>query len=110
MKNKFYQKQLSVMISIVLASLAGAASANEVITVPVDLVCVNSGQIDNILDEFGEIPFVHMKSQRQQGSRPVVSNSLIIFANPKTKTYTMVEQYAPEIFCIVATGEGLAPH
>lgn len=70
-------------------------------------VCLNAKDLTSLVDEFKEIPYV------RGISRPIVSDgaplSLVIFVNPKDKSFTIVEKAAENTYCILAVGNGFEP-
>jgi hypothetical protein len=63
-------------------------------------VCVNLAVLESTLQEFEEIPFVRGLSDRD----PIGIVSLVIFVNPKTGSWTIVEKIKTDQYCILAVG------
>lgn len=70
-------------------------------------VCINGKDLTSTIDEFKEIPFV------RGHSTPLLQNgiplSLVIFLNPETKTFTIVEKTGEDAYCILAVGQQFEP-
>lgn len=70
-------------------------------------VCLNSKDLTDTVDEFKEVPFVRgLSMPLLQNSAPL---SLVIFVNPETKSYTIVEKTGEDTYCILAVGSGFEP-
>lgn len=72
-----------------------------------DTVCLNGEELTSTVNEFKELPFVRGLSSplTQQDSRL----SLVVFANPTTGTFTIVEKASDDLYCIIAIGAGFEP-
>ena len=70
-----------------------------------ETVCVGGDDLTATVDEFRELPFVRGLSHAP-GSGHL---SLVIFANPETGTFTIVERAAEDLYCILAVGSGFEP-
>jgi succinyl-CoA synthetase alpha subunit len=104
------------MLPKILASLAltvGVANisiASEVQRFPTELICGNEAGMAEVLEKYGEIPFATMTSSREVPIVGLTVNPLVIFVNPKTKTYTIIEQLTADVYCVVAIGENINPY
>jgi hypothetical protein len=63
-------------------------------------VCVNLATLESTLQEFEEIPFVRGLSNRD----PIGIVSLVIFVNPKTGSWSIIEKIEKNRYCILAVG------
>ena len=72
-----------------------------------ETVCLSAKDLSNLIDEFKEIPYV------RGVSKPVVGDDsslpLVIFVNPQSKTFTIVERASKDIYCILAVGANFQP-
>ena len=70
-------------------------------------VCVSAKDLTSLVDEFKEIPYV------RGISRPIVNEgvslSLVIFVNPKDRSFTIAERVAQDRYCILAVGNNFEP-
>lgn len=69
-------------------------------------VCLDGKELTGLMNEFKEIPFV------RGVSRPFVGEgalSLVIFANPSTQTFSIIEKVEEDLYCILAVGSGFEP-
>lgn len=70
-------------------------------------VCVNLKDLSSTLDEFKEIPFARGLSTPMLQDGPPLS--LVIFVNPATKSFTLVEKAGENTYCILAVGNTFEP-
>ena len=72
-----------------------------------ETVCLSAKDLSSLIDEFKEIPYV------RGVSRPVIGDDsslpLVIFVNPQSKTFTIVERASKDIYCILAVGSNFQP-
>jgi hypothetical protein len=71
--------------------------------------CVNIETLADILKEFQEDPAMTMISIRESNG-DFVNNSLVLFINYETKTWTLAEQTQSNRYCVIATGENIKPY
>lgn len=104
------------MLKKVLTSLAlifgliHISIASEPKQIDTKISCTSYEILNEVLEKYGEIPFVSMTAYRVVGSGRVVAHPAIMFVNPKTKSYTIVEKFSDALYCIVSTGEELSPY
>lgn len=70
-------------------------------------MCLDRKDLTSTIDEFKEIPYVRGISTpfSEQDSK----TSLVVFLNPTTGTFTIVEKVAADVYCILAVGGGFEP-
>ncbi len=70
-------------------------------------MCLDSKDLTSTIDEFKEIPYVRGINTplAEQDSK----TSLVVFLNPTTGTFTIVEKVAADVYCILAVGGGFEP-
>ena len=81
--------------------------AQEVITEPRTVSCVNKENIYKLVGQFDEIPFIRALNVPQLGVAQF--NSLVIFVNQTTGSYTVVEKLEDQKYCILAVGGSFEP-
>jgi hypothetical protein len=70
-------------------------------------VCINSKDLAGTIDDFKEIPFVRgVSTPIMEGAGASV---LVIFANPTTGTFTIVERTGEDLYCVLAIGSSFEP-
>jgi len=68
-----------------------------------ELFCIDVSVLEATLEEFKEFPFVRGNSKRE----PVGMVPLVLFVNPETKSWTIVEKVEHNTYCVLAMGSGL---
>jgi len=100
------------MLKQILTSLALTVGiihpsiASDVQQFPTTLVCVDQKGLTQTITEFEELSFAGGVAMRDVPGVGLVKNNLVIFVNPKTQSWTIVERFSTELYCVVALGEG----
>lgn len=95
-----------ILLSLLLVpSLALAQLAQ----MPSFKVCADREQLNSALTDFGEMPLLAMTNVNTIEDAKIESYKAILFANPKTGTWTLAEQWNDNFFCVVAMGSDLIP-
>jgi hypothetical protein len=68
--------------------------------------CMTEEKMVALLDEYGEVSTIGGASLRLNDEGNAGREGLIIFANPKTLTWTIVEKFK-DVYCVVAAGTDL---
>ncbi len=77
------------------------------------MVCVRAEVVYSSLDEYGEKPMMHMISHRRtndENGESVNSYPTIMFVNPNTGTWSLVEKHTENILCIIGIGQQIRPY
>jgi len=104
------------MLKKLLASLALTVGtthpsiASEPVQIDSKITCASFAVINEALEKYGEIPFVSMTAYRMTKNNNVIEIPAMMFVNPKTKTYTVVEKFNERVYCVVSMGGKLAPY
>lgn len=96
-----------------LALIFGSANisiASEITKLPTELVCGSDLGISEVLEKYGEKPFATMTNAREIPTVGFTSNPMVIFVNPETRTFTIVEQLTKDVYCVVAIGDSISPY
>lgn len=91
-----------IALSLAFSSTVYAQQSN------LPVFCLNYNSLDATLTEWDEIPFVRGKSFRETGAGEI-KNSLVLFVNAKTKTWTLVEKFRDSKYCVLAVGTDFEP-
>ncbi len=102
-------KQIVTSLALTVG-LSLPSIASEPIRMPSSMVCAESDYFFPTIEKYGEIPFAKMISFREVPGVGVMQNVMIIFVNPETKTYTMLEQLSENIVCVVGVGSDILPY
>ena len=85
-----------------------ALAIGQVESVHFETVCVSQKILEESITKHGEKPFITAVGHRMVGNRKVF-HPVVMFMNPDTKTWTVVERIEPDSFCIVAVGSKIEP-
>jgi len=96
------KKAIVGSLCLLISSLSWA---EENVNIPA--LCTTIGVMDEVLDKYDELPLVRGKSVRE-GSAGTVENSLVVFMNAKTGTWTLIERTG-ERYCVLAVGNSMQP-
>jgi len=102
---KYFLASLALTVGLIHPSIA-----SDITKLRTELVCGNELGIGEVLDKYGEIPFATMTSMRDIPGVGVTNNPIVIFVNPKTKTYTIIERLSKNVYCIVSLGDNISPY
>jgi len=81
--------------------------ANNLVDLPI--VCLTKKQLLDTLKGFGEKPVITGFSSRLDSKNEVELFELIIFMNPNTKSFTIVEVHGNDKFCAISAGLDFKP-
>lgn len=70
-------------------------------------MCINGEDLTKTVNDFKELPYVRGISTPL--SQQDAKLSLVVFLNPTTGTFTIVEKAADDVYCILAVGGGFEP-
>jgi hypothetical protein len=95
-------KKLLAMF-LLMPSLAFANTIAELNT-----ICIDSAELTATVNEFEELPFVRGlgKSLSDATADPI---SIVVFANAKTGTFTIVQRQSSNLYCVLAVGDKFEP-
>jgi hypothetical protein len=98
------KKSIAATIFCCAASFAAQA---EIIQIPT--TCVTSKELVEVLLEFDETASLTMTSNRADKNN-ILEHNTVLFINYETKTWTLVEQFSKNKFCVTAAGENVRPY
>lgn len=75
-------------------------------TFDVAVTCVNGEQLTELSEKFDELPVFRARSLRQEANQ-IVSRALVLFFNPKERSYTLYEKFEEDLYCVISLGVGL---
>ena len=102
-------KKLIFAILVASATTAFAQQEPQFQRIKMDIYCGDSSAVQSITNKFGEQGFINFKSERQVGTAFEEFRG-IVFVNPKTGSFTMVEKITDDVYCVIAAGDKLEPH
>ncbi len=83
---------------------------SQITPMPFMKICSDKENMFNTLIEFGEEPFMTMKSYLQTTDGLVKEYPAVLFINPKTSSFTLAEQWNDDFYCVLALGHNIAPY
>lgn len=103
-------KHITILVFAVFSMFTAQARAEprEAIKAMYPVVCVNAATLSETMNEFKELPFARGLSNNLNNAE-APPTSLVIFMNPKTKTWTIVERVNSDQYCIIAVGNKFEP-
>ena len=100
------KKIATAVLFVMFSSLALSQSAPELnpplIPGQLQVVCSSLAQLESMLKEYSEIPLT-----RGLVTRENTTSSLVIFVNPETQSFTVVEKTPNGLYCVLALGQKL---
>lgn len=94
-------------IIFLLCMLPSFVLAQEVTNETRTVSCINQDNLDKLVTEFDEVPFIRALSSLNIDVQQL--SSLVIFVNSKTNTFSIVEKIHKEKYCILAVGGSFEP-
>lgn len=91
-----------VALLLIVSSTVYAQQSN------LPVYCINYNSLDSTLSEWDEIPFVRGKSFRENSSGEI-RNALVLFVNANKRTWTLVEKFSDDKYCVLAAGTDFEP-
>jgi len=98
-------KQMFASLALTVG-LIPPSIASDLQQFPTTLVCVDQKGLTETITEFQELSFAGGVAMRYVPGVGLVKNNLVIFVNPTTQSWTIVERLSKELYCVVAVGEG----
>ena len=94
-------------LAFVLLMIAYPIAAQEVITESRTVSCVNKEDIYKLVGDFDEVPLIRALNAPVLGVP--IFNSLVIFVNSKTGSFSVVEKVEEQKYCLLAVGVRFEP-
>lgn len=94
-------------LSLVAAFFSPFFAQAEIIY-PTKIVCVTEQELTPVLTKYQEQPVLKFSSMRVIGNTQGYLQS-VLYMNATTKTWTLVEQWSDDLYCIVAIGVDAEP-
>lgn len=91
---------------MLLAAVTVSMTASAVQRVALPVICTDGATMAETLATYGELPMMTMMTTRE-GSE---DSATVMFANPETRSWTLVEEIRDDVYCAVSMGQGLAPY
>ena len=102
------QIKTALTAACMYAATAWAETPPPVVTTMYPALCVGPEVLTETTKNFQELPFARGLST-SMGDAEAPPLSLVIFVNPETKSWTIVERVNAETYCIMAIGQKFEP-
>ena len=101
-------KNFALFATTMIVATTVQAQTPPIVATMYPAMCVDAESLTKTVEEFRELPFARGVSN-SLGDSEGPPRSLVIFVNPTTKTWTIVERVNPDQYCIMAVGSGFEP-
>lgn len=102
-------KKLITSLAVTLGTInLSFAASDELVNLPSNLICLTEKQLESTLTEYDEVPSMTMISNRIVAGKEIVS-STVLFINYQTRSWTLVEKVAKDMYCISGLGANIEP-
>ena len=104
------QSRLSAALiatALIMVTWAMPALARTEGSIPV--VCTDKEEMSEILEAHGERAMMTMISHREIGGE-IAEVATVLFVNPETLSWTLVERPRPGVYCAVGMGDNIRPY
>jgi len=95
-------KKLVLSILLLASSAVHAQQSPTPDAIKLTVPCATQAKVVEVLKEYDERPMLQMVSTRDK--EELVT---IMFVNPKTLTYTIVEQVNDKVYCVTGSGKNV---
>lgn len=102
---KYFLTSLVLTIGIIHTAIANESS----LVLNTSLLCTTSKGLEQVLDKHGEEAALTAMGIRDIDGN-FVAVSTVLFINPKTKSWTLVEKIKEDLYCVAALGESISPY
>ena len=103
-------KKLLASLALTVGIIHPSIASETILTVSFEAVCISEKSLSQLVDKFKEDPMLTMVSVRETSNNNFDTIPAVLFMNPKTKTWTMVEKVAGNLYCVIGTGEQVRPY
>jgi hypothetical protein len=100
---------VALLVTVGLLCAAPAWAQSQVINIPT--ACTTTEALAALLAEYDETPALTMTSVRvSKEKNKSTTNPTLMFINYETKSWTLIERMADNVFCIIGSGGSAAPY
>lgn len=102
---KKFLASLALTVGIIHPSIASEIATGIITEFP----CTDLKSVSEVLKKYGEEPAFTGVSTREIAGK-FIPISMVIFINNKTKSWTIVEKYSENIYCVSGMGPEISPY
>lgn len=97
-----------MLATLLFMPVIAFSQSNEVEEISIPTFCTTIQPLNDMLSEYNELPLLRGKSERQIEGNPI-QNSVVVFLNMETKTWTIVEKMIDGRYCVISAGSDFEP-
>lgn len=94
-------------LSLVAALFCPLLSQAET-TIRSSLSCVTERELSPVLEKYQEIAILEFASHRVLSGNMVAIHA-VLYMNPGEKTWTLIEKWGDDMYCVIGVGTGAGP-
>lgn len=94
-----------LVFTLLMASATVFAQQSNPDVIKLSVPCATVDKVMELLKQYEERPLLQMIAERDK--QELVT---IMFVNPKTSTYSIVEQVNDKVYCVTGSGKGVMPY
>ena len=93
---------------LLIVSSFSAVSKENYIEIDMPMICTSAEAVSEMLTEYEEVPALRGFTTRET-INGFVDNFFTIYVNPKNRSWTMIEKYSEDMYCLVVAGHSMKP-
>jgi hypothetical protein len=97
-----------MLATLLFMPVIAFSQSNEVEEINILTHCVSIKVLEDITTEFNELPMLRAKAEREFNGQ-LIENTLVIFVNMETKSWTIAEKMINGSYCILSVGNSFKP-
>ncbi len=101
--------KLVTSLALTAGLITQPSIAGEIFVADSQITCSDEKTVLKVINESGETPMLKMTNLRYTNGMPT-ENVSILFMNIETKTWTLVERFNEETFCVIGLGNEIIPY
>jgi hypothetical protein len=97
-----------MLASLLFMPVIAFSQSNESEEIDIPTHCVSIQVLEDVTADFNELPMLRGKTERQIDGQ-LIENTLVIFVNMETKSWTIAEKMVNGRYCVLAAGNSFQP-
>jgi hypothetical protein len=97
-----------LLATILFMPVIAFSQSNEVEQLNLPTYCTQIQSLEDMLSQYNELPMLRGKAEREVAGNPI-QNTVVVFMNMETKTWTIVEKMIDGRYCILTAGSSFEP-
>lgn len=102
-------KKVLASLALIVGTIHPSIASENRLEFMTAFLCGSIDQIAEVLEIHGEEPALTATSTREIAGK-FEEVPMVLFINMKTKSWTTVEQYTRNVYCVTGLGEGIKPY